>query len=76
MPKSTEKAARLLCINEYLRSGKQINLQSLANEFQVSKRTIQRDLDDIKAFYANQIVRDESYKSVYFDNKTNTYRLK
>ncbi|WP_022769169.1 MULTISPECIES: HTH domain-containing protein [unclassified Butyrivibrio] len=76
MPKSTEKAARLLCINEYLRSGKQINLQSLATEFRVSKRTIQRDLDDIKAFYANQIVRDESYKSVYFDNKTNTYRLK
>lgn len=75
MIRSTDKAARLLCINEYLNTGKNINLQSLADDFGVSKRTIQRDMDEIKAFYANEIVREGKYRNVYFDKRTNSYRL-
>ena len=75
MKESTDKSTRILCINKYLISGKKINLQSLADNFKVSKRTIQRDLDEIKAFYADEIVRDGDYKTVFYDKGTNRYRL-
>ncbi len=75
MKHSTSKASRLLTINEYLNTGKKINLKSLASDFNVSKRTIQRDLDDIKTFYADGIVRDGAYKDVYYDKDFCGYKL-
>ena len=75
MGKPTDKTARILCINEYLKEGKDINLQLLADRFNVSKRTIQRDIADIKTYYADEIVRDGEYKNVHYDVQAKSYRL-
>ncbi len=70
-----DKPTRVLTINEYLVNGKKVNLDSLAKMFNVSKRTIQRDIDEIKYYYADKVTLDGSYKYLYYDHTDRAYKL-
>ncbi len=72
---SVDKHLRILHINALLNSGRIVNPQILAVNFHVSKRTILRDLDDIKEYYENAIVWDMDYQVVNYDKKRQSYRL-
>lgn len=73
---STKKPERLLWIHENLQYGKTININNAALEFNVSTRTIQRDLNDIRYYYANEITKNGNYRSVEFDYVRGGYILK
>ncbi len=75
MDRSVDKHLRILHINALLKSGKKVNPQILAVSFRVSKRTILRDLEDIKDYYANAMVWDMDYQVVHFDKKRQSYKL-
>ena len=69
------KMMRVLLIRDSLEKGDSVNLQSLATGFNVSKRTVQRDMDDVKAYYANKMLWDNEYKYVFYDAKNNEFKL-
>ena len=49
---SNDKSFRMLHIYERLNKGEKISKERLANEYEVSAKTIQRDLDDLRAYLA------------------------
>lgn len=69
------KYDRILSLYSKLTSGEIINKTEMANEFEVNERTIQRDIDDIRAFYYNNTFGIDSEKSVIFNRKLNGYVL-
>ena len=68
------KGFRMLNIYERLNKGERINKEQLANEYGVSLKSIQRDIDDLRAyitethFYENEI-------SIKYDKSGNFYYL-
>lgn len=58
-----------------LNSGNIINKAESAVEFGVTERTIQRDIDDIRAFYCDNTLNIGCGKSIVFDRKLQGYRL-
>ena len=73
--KQVDTPTRVLTINEYLNKGKNFNLDSLSKMFNVSKRTIQRDMDELKLFYADKLTTDGTYRYIYYDHSNHAYRL-
>ena len=73
--KHIDRPTRVLTINEYLIKGEDINLDTLAERFNVSKRTIQRDLDELKLYYADSLAISGKYRYVYYNHTDRTYRL-
>ncbi len=69
------KYDRILTIYSLLNSGEIIKKSDLANKFEVTERTIQRDIEDIRAFFSNNTYQIGCGKSVIFDRKNNGYRL-
>ncbi len=54
------KIARILYLYEQLCTGKLVSKSEAARRFGVDERSIQRDIDDIRAFLDERVVADAS----------------
>lgn len=72
----TSKYDRILSLYEMLNEGKIINKFKAAFEFGVTERTIQRDIDDIRAFFFSNTINVCNGKAIIFDRKQKGYCLK
>lgn len=70
----TNKGFRLLNIYERLNKDEYINKDNLAIEFNVSKKTIQRDIEDLRA-YISETHFDEFETSIKYSKSKNSYYL-
>lgn len=70
----TNKNYRILSINERLNKGEYICKRQIAEEFGVTEKTIQRDIDDLRAFYADKHI-DESEVAIKYNRAKNSYYL-
>ena len=70
----TNKGFRLLNIYERLNKDEYINKDNLAIEFNVSKKTIQRDIEDLRAYIAETHF-DEFDTSIKYSKSKNSYYL-
>ena len=68
------KGFRLLNIYERLNKGELINKEALADDFGVSQKTIQRDIDDLRAYLAETHFM-ESEASIKYNKAKNGYYL-
>lgn len=76
MGKDSEfKSERILSIYSRLRQGQVINKEKESLEYQVSARTIQRDIADIQCFLQNQTSGTGEKQEVVFDKKQGGYVL-
>ena len=66
-----EKNTRLLYLYEDLIRGVGIRKKDAANRFKVNERSIQRDIEDLRCFFDNQIPPAE----IIYDAKEHIYRL-
>ena len=70
----TNKGFRLLNIYERLNKDEYINKDNLAIEFNVSKKTIQRDIEDLRAYIAETHF-DEFETAIRYSKSRNSYYL-
>ena len=75
MRRTVDKAYRMLMIYQMLNDKQVVNLDHLANKFSVSKRTVQRDINEIKAFYADEVLWNGNYSEVQYDRDLDGYRI-
>ncbi|MHC1722930.1 MAG: helix-turn-helix transcriptional regulator [Aminipila sp.] len=68
------KAFRLLNIYERLNKGEKVDKSELAKSFAVSDKTIQRDIDDLRA-YLSEMHFQENEISIKYDKSQNKYYL-
>lgn len=68
---SEAKSARLLSIYSRLVNGSALDKSELATEHHVSERSIQRDMESLRCFLANQSIQQE----IIFDYQLRKYRL-
>ena len=66
-----DKNNRILYMFQDLISGKGVNKLELANRFRVNERTIQRDLEDLREFFDEQIPRG----NIIYDRQKKEYYL-
>lgn len=69
------KYDRILSLYAMLNTGEVIHKSDIASEFGVTERTIQRDIDDIRAFYYNNTLDIGCGKNIVFDRTHQGYRL-
>lgn len=70
----TNKGFRLLNIYERLNKDEYINKDNLAIKFNISKKTIQRDIEDLRAYIAETHF-DEFETSIKYSKSKNSYYL-
>lgn len=68
------KGFRLLAIYERLNKGETISKPQLANDFGVTLKTVQRDIDDLRAYFAETHF-DEGEVSIKYDKGRSGYYL-
>lgn len=71
---NSNKSFRLLNIYERLNKGERIIKERLAAEYGVSAKSIQRDIDDLRAYIA-EAHYDESEAAIIYDKSSNSYSL-
>lgn len=64
-----DKIYRLLALQQQLLSGNTLNKKEAAARFEVGEKTIQRDLETLRAYYAGQ------GNDLLYDREANCYRL-
>lgn len=69
--RSELKSARLLEIYTRLEQGRTLKKADLAQEFHVTQRSIQRDVEDLRCFLAERHLERE----VIYDGKQRGYRM-
>lgn len=69
------KYDRILSLYTMLNSGEIVNKTSAATEFGVNERTIQRDIDDIRAFFFDNTLGIGHGKTIIFDRVKKGYRI-
>lgn len=74
MSKET-KYDRILSIYTALTAGETVQKSQIAEKFGVDKRTVQRDIDDIRAFFSNNTLDVGHSKEVIYDRRSGGYRL-
>ncbi len=67
-----KKVERIMSLYTRLLKGNVISKDEESKRFNVNKKTIQRDIDDIRAYLANNF---ESNKELVYERKINAYRL-
>lgn len=72
---SLNKSFRLLNIYERLNKGEALYKEQLADDFGVSLKTVQRDIDDLRAYLAETHFT-ETEASIKYDKSKNCYFLK
>ncbi|HBN56476.1 MAG TPA: hypothetical protein DD414_06840 [Lachnospiraceae bacterium] len=75
MNTKANKNYRILCIFVRLQQGECIRIWKEAEWFQVSKKSIQRDISDIRTFLADQLVEGKDYGQVVYDPSEGGYRM-
>lgn len=75
LKESTRKHDRVLEIYSRLLSGEIIRKQDLADEYGVNPRSIQRDIDAIRDFYANRMDRHGELTEVQYDRTAKGFRI-
>ena len=68
------KYERVLDIVFALESGKQVSKYELAAKYEVDVRTIQRDIDDVRAYYSDAFLL-LGVREVIYDRTSNRYKL-
>lgn len=76
MNKVFDKSNRILWLQAKLMDGAVINKEDTAREFQVDARTIQRDIDSLRDFFADQAVVGGEKAEIIYDRKRKGFRLK
>lgn len=71
-----KKVERMLLLYQRLYDGEVINKAKLAEECQVNIRSIQRDIDDLRAYLANRAIDTGAIPEICYDRKMNGYYLK
>lgn len=71
---SANKGFRLLSMYERLNKGEELNKQNLSDEFGVSLKTIQRDIDDLRAYIAETHF-DEYETAIKYSKARDCYYL-
>lgn len=66
-----QKPFRLLTLCERLRKGAVVSKADAAQEFHITPRSVQRDMEDLRCFFAEQNPR----KQIIYDAKARGYRL-
>ena len=69
------KYDRILSLYSALSAGSVINKSKTAMEFGVNERTIQRDIDDIRAFLEDNTFGIDFGKQIVYDRTRNGYRM-
>lgn len=69
MTERFSKNSRTLDMYERLREGKCLNKAEEANRFGVDERSIQRDIDDIRAFLQERFVAVGEMREIRYDRK-------
>ena len=69
------KTTRVLELYQAFLSGKLINKQEAAEQYHVNARSIQRDIDSIRDFLAEQCAKEGIVRKIEYDKKENGYRL-
>ena len=64
-----DKIYRLLTLQQLLLSGNAIDKKAMANRFEVSEKSLQRDLETLRAYYAGQD------NDLQYDRESDKYRL-
>ena len=67
----TEKTARLLYLYRDFVRGAKVRKQEAADRFGVTQRSLQRDIEDLRCFFAEQTPPGE----IIYDAKERAYRL-
>ena len=75
MNSGTKKHDRILEIYSRLLSGETIRKTDLAEEYGVNPRSIQRDIDSIRDFYANRSSRTGEFAEIRYDHVQKGFRL-
>ena len=73
---SEYKSGRILYLYTKLINGEGINKAQEAEHFGVHQRSIQRDIDDLRAFFENQIAEGLGDKQLVYDKSMNCYCLR
>lgn len=68
---SDGKSVRLLTIYSRLANGEILNKSQLAQEFHVTERSVQRDMEDLRTFVTEQMLMQE----IIYDPKAKGFRL-
>jgi predicted DNA-binding transcriptional regulator YafY len=69
-----DKSFRLLSIYETLSKGGNLEKRRIAQQFGVSAKTIQRDIDDLRAYLA-EAHSDDATADIRYDKSSNAYSL-
>lgn len=69
------KHDRILEMHSRLMSGEIIRKPDLAEEYGVNPRSIQRDIDSIRDFYANRTVKDGEITEIKYDRTVKGFRM-
>lgn len=72
---SSSKHGRVLDLYNRLLSGEILNKNNLALEYGVNPRSIQRDIDDIREFFSNQMTSGGELTEIRYDRSAKGYRL-
>jgi len=75
MELKTDKAQRVLSIFSRLLRGQCIRKYQESVRFHVDERTIQRDIDDIRAFLADQMMEGQGAANVEYNRECQGYVL-
>lgn len=72
----TQKSMRVLEIFMKLLEGKYVNKIYEACKYQVSERTIQRDIDTIRDFFSERLIEGKDNRIVAYSKRKQGYFLK
>jgi len=70
-----KKTERMLLLYQRLFDGEVINKAEMAEECQVNVRSIQRDIDDLRAYLSNRSIETGDIQDICYDRKLGGYYL-
>ena len=75
MDSKIDKGTRLLYIYDCLREGKNVKVNDFVRDFNISSRSVHRDINEIREYYADRMCWGGDYKSVVYDYNSKSYKL-
>lgn len=72
------KSYRLLYLSDLLEAGKVVYPKPIQNDFYISNRTLQRDIEELRYFYANQSSAEDAedkHGEILYDYEKKGYVL-
>lgn len=72
---SKNKNQRILGIYRRLVNGYIINKAEMAEHYHVNEKSIQRDIEDIREFFEDELMSEGIVQNIIYDKKVNGYRI-